>query len=68
MIRTAAQHSRFVMSYATLFLPEFALSYREPPMLYKSISDCRIAKKLEWDNVEIVEQTQNVLTNTLSNL
>ena len=56
------------MTDATLFVPEVVLPTKETQMLYKSISGGKFVKELEWDDVEIVEQTQNVAANTPFNL
>ena len=68
IIRTAAQQSRFVMTRATLFVPEVVLPTKETQILYKSISGGKFVKELEWDDVGIVEQTQNVTANTPFNI
>ena len=48
-----SEPSRFVMEKAELFVPEVVLPSKQTEMLYKSISNGRFVKDIEWDDVEI---------------
>ena len=64
IIRTAAQQSRFVLQEVTLWVPEIALPTKETQMLYKEISGGKYTRELDWDAVEMYEETQNLTANT----